>query len=154
MHNSHRSRPRIFLLVAAACILASCGGKDAVAPADSEKQAFEDLRIEVREAIDDPAREAEVLAVVDSLSADLGTLRQSISERNSQVRRLNANYDTTRADFEAFFERIYAEIQSNRQRVSATHRTLVATTTAEEWAQISKARTKAMNAAITTIQVD
>jgi hypothetical protein len=144
----------VLLLGAILSILASCGGKDAVAPVDVEKQAFEDLRTEVREVIDDPTREAEVLTLVDALSAELNTLRKRISERNTRVRQLNANYDASRADFEALFDRIYVEIRSDQQRVTETHRTLLATTTPEEWALISKARTKAMYAAISTIQVD
>lgn len=150
-----RSNKRLVLLVAAtAILLTSCGGKEAVAPVDVEKQAFEDLRAEVREAIEDPARQAQVLAVVDALSADLATLRESISRRNSQVRLLNADYDTPRAEFESFLDHIYSEVKSNQQRVTASHRELLSATTAEEWTQLSKARSKAMYAAINTIQAD
>jgi predicted nucleic acid-binding Zn-ribbon protein len=144
----------LVLLAAAAVVIAGCGGKDAVAPADVEKQAFEDLRTEIREAIDDSAREAEALAVMDALSKNLAALRASVSERNSQARKLNANYDTPRADFEALFDQIYTEIRANRQRVAQDHHTLMTVTTPEEWAQISKSRTKAMQAAISTMQID
>jgi len=154
MNEAHLPRHPDLLLVLVVSMLASCSGKDAVAPVDAEKQAFEDLRIEVREAIDDPTREATVLAVVDTLSANLTTLRESILERNSRVRQLNANYDTTRADFEALFDQIYTEIRANRQLVTASNRTLREATTAEEWTQISKARTQAMYAATKTIQAD
>lgn len=144
----------VVMLAAATLILAGCGGKNAVAPADVEEQAFEDLRTEVREAIDDPVREAEVLTVVDALSKDLVTLRESVSARNSRARELNADYDAQRADFEALFEQINAEIRSNQQSVTQTHYALLEVTTEEEWAQISKSRTKAMNAAISTIKTD
>jgi len=154
MNNLHCRTHNIALLVVAAVVFAGCGGKEAVAPADVETQAFEDLRTEVREAIDDFTREAEALAVVDALSKDLVSLRESVSERNRQARKLNANYDTPRADFEALFDQIYTEIRANRQRVTQNHQTLMAITTPEEWAQISKSRTKAMQAAISTIQTD
>jgi len=154
MNEAHLPRHPVLLLAAAALAFAGCGGKDAVAPADVEKQAFEDLRTEVREVIADPVREAEALAVVDALSKDLVTLRASVSERNSQARKLNANYDTPRADFEALFDQIYMEIRVNRQRVTQNHHMLMAVTTPEEWAQISKSRTKAMQAAINTIRID
>ena len=138
----------IVLIAISSLILASCGGKDAIAPADIEKQAFEDLRTEVRQAIDDPARETEVLTVVDALYRDLLTLRESIAERNKRASELNANYDTPRADFEALFNRINTEIHSNQQRVTGSHRMLLEKTTPDEWAQLSQARTTAMHAAI------
>ncbi len=63
------------LFAAIACVFSGCGGKDAVAAIEVEKQAFEDLRTEIRGAIDDPAREAEAIALVDLLVDDLDNLR-------------------------------------------------------------------------------
>jgi uncharacterized OsmC-like protein len=74
--------------------IAGCGGKEAVSAVDIEKQAFEDLRAEIREAIE----------------------------------------------------------RDNQRRVSETHRALLAATTAEERSAIARTHTKAMNAAISTIQ--
>ena len=82
--------------------VAGCAGKDDISPTDAEKQALEDLRTEIREAIDDPAREDEAIALVKSFVVDLGNLREKVSERRMRVRELNADYDTTRAEFEAF----------------------------------------------------
>ena len=154
MPNQTRGSHTVLMLAAAAIVLAACGGKDPVSPADVEAQAFEDLRTEIRDVIDDPEREAEVLIVVDDLSQSLAALRNSISERDSKVRQLNANYDTPRSDFEAFFEQIYVQIQSNQEHVTKNHNALLVATTPEEWALISKSRTKAMYAAINTIQTD
>jgi len=129
-----------------------CGGKEVVLPVDVEKQAFEDLRSEIREAIEDPAREAEAIALVDELAEDLYALRDKISARQQRFRQLHANYDTPRAEFDAFFKQINTEIQSNQKRVTENHRALLATTTPEEWLAISKARTQAMVAAIESLQ--
>ena len=63
-----------------------------------EAQAFEDLRNEIREAIDDPARVVKAIALVDYLADDLESLRETITTRNQRVRQLNADYETTRAD--------------------------------------------------------
>jgi hypothetical protein len=68
------------------------------------------------------------------------------------VRELNANYDTTRAEFEALLAKIEAEVRDNRQRVSKTHQELLANVTPEERSAIAKTHTKAMNTAIQTIQ--
>ncbi len=140
------------LFTAIACAISGCGGKDAVAPIEVKKQAFEDLRSEIREVIDDPAREGEAIVLVDSLAEDLDNLREKISVRRKRVRELNADYDTTRADFEAFFEQVDSEIQSNKRQMSERQRALFAITTPDERSAISKAHTKAMDAAIRNIQ--
>ncbi len=140
------------LFAAIACAFAGCGGKDAVALIEVEKQAFEDLRSEIREVIDDPAREAEAIAFVDTIAEDLERLRDKISQRRQRVRQLNANYDTTRADFEAFFDKVDGEIRSNKRQVSEKNRAFFAFTTPDERSALSKAHTKAMDAAIRSIQ--
>ena len=142
----------ILLFTVLGAAIAGCAGKDDVLPTDVEKQAFEDLRDEVREVISDPARETEVIALVNALAEDFSALRDKIAERNRQVGQLNANYDATRAEFETFFDRIDSEIRSSQQRATKSHRALLAATTPEEWSAISKARTKALNAAIRSIQ--
>ena len=139
------------LCVAIAILVVACG-KDDVAPVDVEKQAFEDLRTEIRAAITDPAREAEAIRLVGVLEDDLAALRSSITARKGRARELNANYDTPRAEFEAFLAKIEAEVRDNRQRVSKTHQALRANETPEERSAMAKTHTKAMNAAIQTIQ--
>ena len=68
------------------------------------------------------------------------------------MRELNANYDTPRAEFEAFLAGVEAEVRDNRRRVSATHRALFADVTAEERSAFAKSHTKAMKKAIKTLQ--
>ncbi len=115
---SSRHLTYVLLFTVIVSAIAGCAGKDDVSPVDVEKQAFEDLRSEIREVIDNPAREGEAIALVDALSEDLSALRDKISERRQRVRELNADYDTTRADFESFFDQVDKEIQSNKRQVS------------------------------------
>lgn len=140
------------LFAAVACAFAGCASKDDVSPGDVKKQAFEDLRSEIRAVIDDPANEREAITLVDELSEDLNTLREKISERRQQVRELNADYDISRADFEAFFDQVDREIKSNKRQMSEKQRALFAILTPDERSAISKAHTKAMAAAIRNIQ--
>jgi TRAP-type C4-dicarboxylate transport system substrate-binding protein len=140
------------LFASIVCVFAGCGGKDAVAPIEVERQAFEALRSEIRAVIDDPAREAEAIALVDLLVDDLDNLREKISERRKRAWRLNAEYDTSRADFQAFFDQVDKEIQSNKRQVSERQRKLFAVTTPDERSAISKVHTKAMDAATRNIQ--
>ncbi len=140
------------LIAAIAFSFAGCAGKDKMSPVDVEYQAFDDLRSEIREVIDDPAREKEAIAMLEALTEDLETLRVSVSERRQQFRELNANYDATRAEFEAFFDQVDRQIQSNKRQVSEKNRALFAIITPDERSAISKVHSKAMGAAIRTIQ--
>ena len=89
---------RSLLLAVVISFIAGCAGTYKLSPADVEAQAFEDLRNEIREAIDDPARVVKAIALVDYLADDLESLRETITTRNQRVRQLNADYETTRAD--------------------------------------------------------
>ena len=108
--------------------------------------------MEIREVVTDPVREAETIRLVGVLEDDLAALRNSIAARKSRAEELNANYDTTRAEFDAFLAKIEAEVSDNRRQVSKTHQALRANATPEERSAIAKSHTKAMNKAIQTIQ--
>jgi len=151
MRKPFTSTAGALLCVAVASLVVACA-KDDVAPVDVEKQAFEDLRTDIREAITDPAREAEAIRLVGVLEQGLADLRTSITARKNRAKELNANYDTPRADLEAFLAGVEAEVRENKQRVSETHQALLSNVTPEERSAIAKTHTKAMNTAIQTIQ--
>jgi len=142
----------IILLLAFASAACSCGGKDAISPIEVEKQAFADLRAEIRRAIDDPEREIKAIAIIDGLVDELTSLRNRMVERKKRTRQLNANYDASRADFDDLFEDAARAIRSNQQRITEKHRALLAVTTAAERSAIAKARTRSMAAAMQTLQ--
>ena len=151
MHKPFNRAIGALLCIAAASFLVACA-KDDVAPADVEKQAFEDLRAEITEVITDPAREAEAIRLVGVLEEDLAALRTNIAARKKRARELNANYDMPRAEFEDFLAGVDAEVRDHKQRVSETHRAFLASVTVEERSAINKMHSKAMSAAIKTIQ--
>lgn len=96
-----------------ACIVmiaGGCAGKNDLSPIEMQEQAFEDLRTEIREVIDSPQRANEIITLVDGLEGELQTLREKILARQTRAKQLNANYDTTRAEFEAFFEQVNRDI--------------------------------------------
>jgi len=128
--------------------VAGCAGKGDVTLGDLEKQAFEDLRAEIRMAIDDEERETRAIALVDELAEEMESLRLLKKERQDRGRKLNANYDTSRAEFDAFVSSSDAGIRLNQQRILELRKAFIATTTPEEWGQISAARTDAISAAI------
>jgi hypothetical protein len=141
----------VLLCIAVVSLVVACAKND-IAPVDVEKQAFEDLRTNIREAITDPARETEAIRLVGVLEDDLAALRTSIAARKARARELNANYDTSRAEFETFLAKMEIDVRDNRQRISKTHKAFLANVTPEERSAIAKTHTKAMNKAVQTIQ--
>ena len=147
-----QNRQALTAVIIFAFLLSACAGKDDVAPADVEKQAFEDLRTAVRDAVDDSERETEAVMLVDQLERDLAELRARISDRRKTVNALNADYDTPREDFEKYLADVARQIRENRQVVTETQRALGRAITDEEGAAIAKAHTRAMQAAVAAIQ--
>jgi TolA-binding protein len=146
------NRQTLFAGIFFVLLLSACAGKDETVPADVEKQAFDDLRTAVRDAVDDPQREAEAVRLVDQLERDLADLRRRISERRKTINALNADYDTPREDFEKYLVDVAKQIRLNRQVVSETQKALGKAITDEEGATIAKAHTRAMQAAVAAIQ--
>jgi hypothetical protein len=134
-------------------LLSGCAGKDDVTPLDVKKQAFEDLREQIEEVVADPARKAEAIQLTVALEKQIGGLHDSIEERKRRVRELNANYDTPRADFEAYRDMVLEEIAENRRSVSKTYQRFLETVTPEEREAIDKAHTKAIDAAIALLNL-
>ena len=130
----------------------ACAGNDKASAIDVEQEAFDDLRAAIRETIDDPFREMEALTLTNELIEALEHLRERVTERRQRVIALYANYDTTREDFEAFFDEIETEIQVNRIEVVESERALLRVLTDEEEKSLEKAQTKAMKAATRSIQ--
>lgn len=145
-------RHLMVILSLLAMAIAGCGGKSNVSPVDHEQQAFDDLRAEIRIAINDEERAAKAIAIVDELAEELESLRRKKTERREHNRKLNANYDTTRAEFDAFVNVSNVEIRLNQQRILEIRGAFIAITTPEEWNQISDARTEAIKAAIKSTQ--
>lgn len=127
--------------------VAGCAGKSDVNLADAEKQAFEDLRSEIRSVIDDDERETKAIEIVDQIAVQFVSLRSNREERRAQFKKLNASYDTTRAEFDKFIEESNANIHRNHNQLLEHRQALMSITTPEEWDPILDVRTKAVEAA-------
>ena len=93
----------------------------------------------------------EALALMDELIDAFHQLRERVTERRRGMRELNADYDTTREEFDAFFDGIEAEIHANRTEALESERALIAVLTPEERILLEKLHTKAMKASIRRI---
>jgi len=143
---------RYAILLCVTTAVAACGGKDNVSPVDTESQAFDDLRDEVRLVVEDPAREAQAILLVDALEHDFLALSSVLKKRSSRTRELNADYDTTRAVFDAHLKSAQAELRKSRRNVTRTQLALRDALSSAEREQIDKAHSKAMTATIKSMQ--
>lgn len=121
-------------------------------PVEQEKQAFADVRATIQSVIPDSEREVKALALVSAVEHSFFDVRKNIKAREARFRELNADYDATRADIESELDRIKMDIKSNQQTVTDIHRQLVDVMTADEWAAVEKAESKALSAAVRSLQ--
>ena len=112
---------------------------------DIEKQAFDDMRTEVREVIEDAEREASVVALVDTMEAQFVVLREATVNRRKALAELNADYDATREQFAEHLDRYNADLERSQRAFLESHRALIDETTAEEWSALLKSNTKSMS---------
>lgn len=124
-------------------MLFACGGSP-TSGGDVEKQAFDDMRAEVRRVIDDPEREASVVALVENLEEQYTVLRDTAATRRKALRELNADYDATRGQFAEFLDTHNAQLERSHKAFLESHRALIDATTAEEWSTLAKSNMKSM----------
>jgi len=133
---------------AAIAIAAGCSGTQEVTPMDEADQAFIDLRDQIRLVITDTDRQMKVVELASALESDLNELGVTVLERQRRLQELNANYDATRADFEALLAETKLEVRTKRESVTEQYESLVEYTTPEEREALDKYRSKAISQAI------
>ena len=149
----NRSRiPYLIFIAFVTLSLAACATKEAIAPEDIEKQAFEDLRTKVREIINDSVHQTKIITLVDQLQVDFNSMRNSLVTRKSKLRELFADYDAPREKFDKQIALYDTHIKSNRKQFGDSRRVLVETMTPDEWSAVNKTESKAMNTLIKSLQ--
>ena len=145
---------RLFRLTIAIFVLgvAGCSGNKSVSPENVHAQAFADLRIAVRDAVADQEREDAAIEIMGQLEIDVQNLRESLTRRRAELKRLHANYDTTKEELIEFSNSIQREIQDNQQHAFEAHQALIAVTTPDEWSMLTKAGTKSMKAVTRSLE--
>ena len=133
-------------------MLSACSGKEAVAPESVGKAAFDDFRETVIEVIEDPERQATVLLLVEDYESDYANLMSAVKTQRTELRRLNADYDATREQFQSYYDKYMSDIQSARKDATESRTAFVNSTTTEEWDALSKAESKTMKKLVSSIQ--
>jgi hypothetical protein len=140
------------LLLLPALLLAACSGINSVTPEEKERQAYEEFRETIKEVIQDPERQVEILSLAEKYQAAFKKLRATVEAQRNELRNLNADYDATREQFQAFIDKYDTEIGAARKEATDNRMAFVRATTAEEWAALKKADAKALKNMVSTTQ--
>lgn len=124
-------------------LVSACGGSPAT-PQEIERQAFDDMRTEVRGIVEDIEREATLVGLVDQLETDYSNLRSLAEARRLKLRALNADYDTTREEFAKFLDEFNGQLERDHKKFRESRRAFIDATTPEELSAIGKSNTKSM----------
>jgi len=102
--------------------------------------------------VTDPDRADKVVDLVDQLEKSFEDTRKNVQARKAKTRALNANYDATRDDFAALYDEAKQDMVSNRATMTRIHRQMVDAMTVDEWSQVQKAESKALQASVAALE--
>ena len=132
---------RIFLLLLITGLVA-CAGKDkAEATPDN---MTEQLRQEILSTVADKDRANKAAALAENLRYIFVDADEQSKKDIEAFHSLQANYETTDAEFNAFFDGINTRGKERQKRVLDVHEKMKAQLTASEWAKLEDAREDAL----------
>jgi len=132
---------RIFLLLLITG-LAACAGKDK--QEKTPDHVTDQLRQEILKTVTDPERASQAAALAESLKQIFAESDKQYKTDFETFQSINANFDTTDAELQAFFDRINSQAKNRQARVLAIHEKMRTLLTAEEWKQLNDAREDAL----------
>src|SRR5262245_62210861 len=100
---SHAVSTAMAAVFFAVCFLFACASKPLSSPGERTRAALLELRKATRDAIPDDVRAHEVSRLIDALEIEDRNARDAVAGYRERLRALDANYDTTEADFEKLF---------------------------------------------------
>jgi len=133
----------LFTLLFCAAVLTSsgCGGKKPTA-AETIERYSQKLREAISTSVPEQGRKYQMLLIVNQVEALHVRFNQETAEFVESYRRLNADYDATRATFDQLFSDYSAKRVRARSEALDLHFQLAALATADEWNAIGKAELK------------
>lgn len=137
----------LFLLLS----LAGCKSSSS-SLADIKTHAFSDLRSDIDMVITDNYRKKKTLALINDLEQIFLNIAELRLARAAKFRALNADYDTPKEEFMNLYEEIRIEVAENQKVVSSIHRQFLTITTEDEWSQLSKSHSNALDSVIAFLQ--
>jgi hypothetical protein len=122
--------------------LAACAGKDK--QEKTPDYVTGQLRQEILKTVTDPERASQAAELADSLKQIFAESDKQYKTDFETFQSINANFDATDAELQAFFDRINSQAKNRQARVLAIHEKMRTLLTAEEWKQLNDAREDAL----------
>ncbi len=122
--------------------LVACAGKDKEEA--TPKNMTEQLRQEILNTVADKDRANKAAALAESLRYIFVDAHEQLKKDIETYRSLDANFDSTDADFKAYFDSMNERGKERQDRVLAIHEAMKSLLTAKEWQQLEDARKKAL----------
>jgi len=133
---------RIFLLLLISGLAAACAGKDKAEA--TPKNMTEQLRQEILNTVADKDRANKAAALAENLRYIFVDAHAQSKKDIEAFHSLQANYDTTDAEYNAFFDGINTRGKERQKRVLAIHEKMKALLTAKEWTKLEDVREDAL----------
>ena len=130
----------------ATATIAGCASPDR-SPREVAANAFTDLRREIQARVADPTRRAELLSLTDEFEKLLDEAVASRGETEARIMALNANYDSTEAEFMAALAKARESTRARQERLLEIQSRAKDILTAPEWENLGKFRALALEAA-------
>ena len=132
---------RIFLLLLITGLVA-CAGKDKAEA--TPKNMTEQLRQEILNTVADKDRANKAAALAENLRHVFVDASEQSKKDIEAFHSLQANYDSTDAEYNAFFDGVNTRGKERQKRVLDIHENMKAQLTANEWAKLEDAREDAL----------
>ena len=123
-----------------------CSSKPALTPEQQAQADLTEYEAELRKVISDPARADKLMALTNEFQKLMQDTVTHVSGYRAKAAALNSNYEATRADYESLFSEQDAARETFMQKATALREQMAALTTDAEWAQLKKARLRALDA--------
>jgi hypothetical protein len=147
------SKPDLFrwagaLVVALVVVLAlpACASKQQPSRIETAESKVDELKLEVRTMVKDPARADRLVGLLDESVALLTEHSKDLAAQDAQIRAMLAKYGTTPEDLRAAFATYSTVRAEHTDRCIKLLEQMRAATTPEEWVELRKIRQKTMQA--------
>ena len=129
---------RVLRILSVLLVLTGCSHEPKPTSLVSAKEAFNDLRIVVRDEIKDPARSAGVIGLVDEMEKLMIEAAEARKSHDDRIRNMIKNYDASEEDFRSAFHEFNEKKVDRQSRLLVIDQRARSLTTAKEWKTIGQ----------------
>ena len=153
MYAKYLKQYSVVIVVMSIFTLAGCMTTKNKASPEVEDQAtaFDEFKEQLVLTVEDSKREEILLNTIDALELDINALLAEIKNRKQGFKELNANYNASREEFDAFFDDANRKIQLQRKQTSIQYRLIQELLTEQEQKQLNRHNNKLIESFINSL---